>query len=40
MAFWDSVPIAPIPEPGIWAAAALLVGGAAFARWCKRAKVA
>ena len=27
---------APIPEPGTWAAAALLVGGAAFARWRKR----
>ena len=31
---------APIPEPGTWAAAALLVGGAAFLRWRKRAKVA
>jgi hypothetical protein len=30
---------APVPEPGTWAAAALLVGGAAFARWRKRAKV-
>jgi hypothetical protein len=28
---------APIPEPGTWAAAALLVGGAAFLRWRKRA---
>jgi hypothetical protein len=27
---------APIPEPGTWAAAALLVGGAAYARWRKR----
>jgi hypothetical protein len=27
---------APIPEPGTWAAAALLAGGAAFARWRKR----
>jgi hypothetical protein len=26
----------PIPEPGTWAAAALLVGGAAYARWRKR----
>ena len=26
----------PIPEPGTWAAAALLAGGAAFARWRKR----
>jgi len=26
----------PIPEPGTWAAAALLVGGAAFARWRRR----
>jgi hypothetical protein len=25
-----------IPEPGTWAAAALLAGGAAFARWRKR----
>ena len=24
---------APVPEPGTWAAAALLAGGAAFARW-------
>ena len=31
---------APIPEPGTWAAAALLVGGAAFMRWRRRAKVA
>ena len=29
----------PIPEPGTWAAAALLIGGAAFARWRKRAKL-
>jgi hypothetical protein len=29
----------PIPEPGTWAAAALLVGGAAFMRWRKRAQV-
>jgi hypothetical protein len=28
-----------VPEPGTWAAAALLVGGAAFVRWRKRAKV-
>lgn len=26
----------PIPEPGTWAAAALLIGGAAFARWRRR----
>jgi autotransporter-associated beta strand protein len=26
----------PIPEPGTWAAAALLVGGAAFLRWRRR----
>jgi len=26
----------PIPEPGTWAAAALLAGGAAYARWRKR----
>jgi hypothetical protein len=30
---------AAIPEPGTWAAAALLAGGAAFMRWRKRAKV-
>ncbi len=30
---------AAVPEPGTWAAAALLVGGAAFARWRRRAKV-
>jgi len=30
---------APIPEPGTWAAAALLIGGAAFARWRKRTKL-
>ncbi len=29
-----------VPEPGTWAAAALLAGGAAFMRWPKRAKVA
>lgn len=33
-------PSAAVPEPGTWAAAALLVGGAAIARWRKRAKVA
>ena len=31
---------APIPEPGTWAAAALLAGGAAFMRWRKRTKAA
>jgi hypothetical protein len=31
---------APIPEPGTWAAAALLAGATAFMRWRKRAKVA
>jgi hypothetical protein len=31
--------VAPIPEPGTWAAAALLVGGSAFMRW-RRRKVA
>lgn len=31
---------AAIPEPGTWAAAALLVGGAALLRWRKRTKVA
>jgi hypothetical protein len=30
---------APVPEPGTWAAAALLAGGAAFMSWRKRAKV-
>jgi autotransporter-associated beta strand protein len=35
-----AAPGAPVPEPGTWAAAALLVGGAAFMRWRKRAKVA
>ena len=33
-------PGAAVPEPGTWAAAALLAGGAAFMRWRKRAKVA
>jgi hypothetical protein len=28
-----------VPEPGTWAAAALLAGGAAFMRWRKRAKI-
>ena len=32
-------PAAGVPEPGTWAAAALLVGGAAFMRWRKRARV-
>ena len=32
-------PSAAIPEPGTWAAAALLAGGAAFMRWRKRTKV-
>ena len=37
MAFWDSEPVpAAVPEPGTWAAAALLSGGAAFARWRRR----
>ncbi|MBU3664259.1 MAG: PEP-CTERM sorting domain-containing protein [Chthoniobacterales bacterium] len=30
---------AAVPEPGTWAAAALLAGGAGFMRWRKRAKV-
>jgi autotransporter-associated beta strand protein len=34
-----AAPGAPVPEPGTWAAAALLAGGAAFMRWRKRAKV-
>jgi hypothetical protein len=33
-------PGAAVPEPGTWAAAALLAGGAAFMRWRKRTKVA
>ncbi|MBU3664256.1 MAG: choice-of-anchor E domain-containing protein [Chthoniobacterales bacterium] len=36
---YEYTPAAVIPEPGTWAAAALLVGGAAFMRWRKRAKV-
>jgi len=36
----DGAGPAAVPEPGTWAAAALLAGGAAFARWRKRAKVA
>lgn len=31
---------AAVPEPGTWAAAALLLGAAAFIRWRKRARVA
>ena len=31
---------APVPEPGTWAAAALLVGGAALARWRRRQSAA
>lgn len=30
---------AAVPEPGTWAAAALLAGGAAYMRWRRRAKV-
>lgn len=33
-------PSAPVPEPGTWAAAALLVGTAGFIRWRKRRNVA
>ena len=36
---YEYTPNAVIPEPGTWAAAALLAGGAAFMRWRKRAKV-
>jgi hypothetical protein len=36
---YEYTPLGAIPEPGTWAAAALLAGGAAFARWRKRAKV-
>ncbi|MBU3666781.1 MAG: hypothetical protein FGM15_13035 [Chthoniobacterales bacterium] len=32
-------PAPAIPEPGTWAAAALLVGGAGYVRWRKRAKI-
>lgn len=35
-----SVDATAVPEPGTWAAAALLAGGAAFMRWRKRAKLA
>ena len=38
MAFWDSVPTEQVPEPGTWAAAALLVGTAGCVRWRRRAK--
>lgn len=34
-----TAPSTAVPEPGTWAAAALLAGGAAFMRWRKRAKV-
>jgi autotransporter-associated beta strand protein len=34
-----AAPGAPVPEPGTWAAAALLAGGAAFMRWRKRKQV-
>jgi hypothetical protein len=41
MAFWNGVPdpIGAVPEPGTWAAAALLIGTAGYVRWRKRAKV-
>jgi hypothetical protein len=39
MNFATTAPAA-VPEPGTWAAAALLAGGAGFMRWRKRAKVA
>jgi hypothetical protein len=32
----DGAGPAAVPEPGTWAAAALLAGGAAFVRWRKR----
>jgi hypothetical protein len=35
----SSFEVAAVPEPGTWAAAALLAGGAAFMRWRKRTKV-
>lgn len=34
-----AAPTTAVPEPGTWAAAALLIGGAGFARWRKRTKV-
>lgn len=37
--FYAAQAPAAVPEPGTWAAAALLAGGAAFMRWRKRAKV-
>jgi len=30
---------APVPEPGTWAAGALLIGGAGFVRWRKRKRL-
>jgi hypothetical protein len=40
VAFWDSEPTpTAVPEPGTWAAAALLSVGAVFMRWRKRVKV-
>ena len=33
---YEYTPTSAIPEPGTWAAAALLAGGAAYARWRKR----
>lgn len=33
---YEYTPVGAIPEPGTWAAAALLAGGAAFMRWRKR----
>jgi hypothetical protein len=39
MNFATTAPAA-VPEPGTWAAAALLAGGAAFMRWRKRKQVA
>ena len=35
----DPTPPAVVPEPGTWAAAALLVAGAGYMRWRKRVKV-
>lgn len=40
MAFWDSEPTDAVPEPGTWAAAALLACGAAFTRLRRRGKTA
>ena len=37
--FGPDAPSGAVPEPGTWAAAALLAGGAVFARWRRRARL-